>query len=199
MSSSAEAHDRRRLSADDESRQMARIALGDAAAFERLMATYWQPLLGYAASMLQDPAAGEDVAQEVFVRVWARRTEWKSTGSVRRFLYRIARNLVLDETRRRRSLRSRLRLFRASAPRSAESAAQPAERAALRAALEAAIQALPERRREAFVLVHRGGLSYREAGEVMGIAPQTVANQLTSALATLRQSLSHFRDDPPDA
>jgi RNA polymerase sigma-70 factor (ECF subfamily) len=59
--------------------------------------------------------------------------------------------------------------------------------------VESAITALPERRREIFVLSRYHGLSYREIAEVLEISPQTVANQLSAALATLRESLASHR------
>src|SRR5437016_4267795 len=66
------------------------------------------------------------------------------------------------------------------------------------AALDRAIAGLPGRRREAFTLVHVQQLSYREAAEVMGIAPQTVANQVAAALAQLRCQLKQLLADPAD-
>ncbi|NIM52174.1 MAG: hypothetical protein GTN78_18750 [Gemmatimonadales bacterium] len=58
----------------------------------------------------------------------------------------------------------------------------------------------PQRRRDAFILVHHYGLSYRETAEVLDLSPQTVANHLTMALADLRKLLApHFYDQSSSA
>ena len=59
-------------------------------------------------------------------------------------------------------------------------------------ATERAIRALPARRRTVFTLAHVHGLSHAEVGQTMGIAPQTVANHMSLALADLRAALSPF-------
>jgi len=64
----------------------------------------------------------------------------------------------------------------------------------LRSALDREISLLPPRRREIVVLRCVHDLSYKEIADVMNIAPQTVANQLSSALATLRTSLRELLD-----
>ena len=63
------------------------------------------------------------------------------------------------------------------------------EQAEERAAVERAIAALPPRRREIFILVRVHGLSYGEVAEILQISPQTVANQMSAALTTLRRLL----------
>ena len=70
----------------------------------------------------------------------------------------------------------------------------PAERAELRGALRRAIADLPSRRREVFLLRMIEGLSYEEIADAMGTSRQTVANQLSHALATLRRSLATLVD-----
>jgi DNA-binding CsgD family transcriptional regulator len=70
----------------------------------------------------------------------------------------------------------------------------------LQAAAADAIAALPPRRREVFRLARLDGLSYREIAEVMGLSPQTVANQMSRALTELHEALDGlFREGSPDA
>jgi RNA polymerase sigma-70 factor (ECF subfamily) len=61
--------------------------------------------------------------------------------------------------------------------------------------MEAAVLALPERRRTVFLLARFHDLSRGQIAEMMGISPQTVANQLSSALSSLRESLAPLLDE----
>jgi RNA polymerase sigma-70 factor, ECF subfamily len=176
---------------------MERIRNGDEEAFRTLLERRWPSLLSFAVGMVERRAVAEDLVQETFVQVWARRAEWSSGGSARAYLYRVTRNLALNAERDRR-VRSRWEAEQRATTRSPPSAlgdpARDLTSSTLRAEIDAAIQALPERRREVFVLSRFHGLSHREIAEAMGIAPQTVANQMRMALEHLRDHLRHHLD-----
>jgi RNA polymerase sigma-70 factor, ECF subfamily len=160
-------------------------------ALDALLSRYWAPLVRFAYRFGCSKDAAEDVVQECFVCLWERRKEWQPTGSVRSFLYRVARNLALNESRFRR-----VRLERRDDVSDATNTAPvtPGERfeeSEIRRAVEQAISDLPRRRREIFILARYHNLSYAEIAEALGISPQTVANQMSSALRTLRKSLGH--------
>jgi RNA polymerase sigma-70 factor (ECF subfamily) len=167
-----------------------RIQKGDAKALGIILERYWAPVVRYAAAILGCPDAAEDVAQDTFVRLWERRDAWTMDGSVRALLYRIARNLGLDE-RRRRSARQRADEGTAF-PVSVRTPDELIEDDEIRTAIGRAVDMLPERRREVFILVRHHGLSYREAAGVLDLAPQTVANHLTMAVSDLRKALAPF-------
>lgn len=164
------------------------IAGGERGALGQLMDRYWLPLVRFAARSTSAWDEAEDMAQEVFVRVWRSRETWESGGSVRTYLYRIARNLAADRARHA-DVRSRSRDAVARAtPRSAT----PVEemiRGELQADLELALAALAPRRREAFILVRLQGLSLQEAGDLMDLTPRTVANHVYLAATKLAESL----------
>lgn len=65
---------------------LARIGWGDKEALNLLVDRYWREVATYATGLLGSAAGGEDVAQEVFVRVWERRESWGTQGSVRALL-----------------------------------------------------------------------------------------------------------------
>lgn len=174
-------------------RRLMELALnGDAAALDGLVGEYWAPIAAYACRLLDGNLdAGKDVAQEVFLRIWQRRVRWRPTGSVRAFLYALARNLSFNQ---RRSTRVRTRAVSRVRAVLREWHRRPTplelvEQAEARAAVERAIAGLPPRRREIFILVRVHGLSYREVAEILEISPQTVANQMSAALAELRRLL----------
>jgi RNA polymerase sigma-70 factor (ECF subfamily) len=162
---------------------------GDPAALDALMARHWSPLVAYARRLLGNIDAAEDFTQEAFVRLWERRAAFRPVGSVRCYLFLIVGNLIRDEGRKGR-VRARSigeGLWLRSEP---VDPIQLLEAEELRLAVDREIQALPARRREAFVLAHFHDLTYRQVAEVMGISPQTVANQVALALAALRHALA---------
>ncbi|MEJ2204046.1 MAG: RNA polymerase sigma-70 factor [Gemmatimonadota bacterium] len=170
-----------------DSELLERVRGGDPAALQSLLDTHWARLVRYARRLLPEPEDAQDVVQDAFVRLWARRTRWKVEGSVRSLLFTITRNAALDEMRRRARRGRAAQAFRGPAPPalpSEEAAASELERAAA-----AAVAALPPRRQEVFRLVREAGLSYGEIAEVMDVSPQTVANQMSLALADLRRAL----------
>lgn len=176
---------------------MLRIAEGDREAFATLVHEYWKPLLRYAHRFRNDADSAEDVVQETLVRVWRFRAEWRPSGTVAGYLYRITRNLSLnairDESsraqRHERGGRQLLNFTVSSSP------VELAEAASLRRAVERAVAALPEKRREVFILARYHGLTHREIADTLELSIATVSNQMTSALAQLRTLLADHLGD----
>jgi RNA polymerase sigma-70 factor, ECF subfamily len=174
---------------------MERVCAGDSGALQEILQHYWPALIRYARRLLGSPDAAEDVAQQSFMRLWERRAEWRAGGSLPSYLYRVARNLCLSERRRLHVRARRGEMFRHEPQASPARPDQVMERNELRAAAMEALEGLPGRRREVFELVRFHGLSYREVAEVMEISPQTVANQMSAALAHVRDALSVYLDE----
>jgi RNA polymerase sigma-70 factor, ECF subfamily len=171
---------------------MERMQADDPSALDEVLRRYWTRLVAYARRMAPEQDSAEDLVQEALVRVWKGRAEWNPSERLGAFLYRVTRNLALD-ARRRREVRDRF----ADGVREEDRHAGPSpleemEASDLSRAASAAIEALSPRRREVFVLSRYHGYSYREIAGIMGISPQTVANQMSTALDELRQSLRPF-------
>lgn len=170
---------------------LARLAADDASALDALLARYWSSLVLFVARLTGSEEAAEDAVQEAFCRLWERRRAWRGTGSVSGLLYRLARNSAISQHRHLQAEDRAAEVVRETAPPHHD--APDLSDAALRVALERAIAALPPRRREVFLLRVVHDLSYKEIAAVMGTSPQTVANQLSHALATLRVALADVR------
>jgi len=171
---------------------MERIQAGDPGALNEALAEFWEPLVRYAHSFLGSSDAAEDAAQETFVRLWRHREEWSATESLRAYLYRIIRNHLMNERRAQRvRARWRDRVLRRP-PRGPTTPMEITEHGELADAVRAAIEDLPPRRREVFILARFHGLSYGEVAETLDVSPQTVANQMSAALKTLRERLAPF-------
>lgn len=175
--------------ADPQARSiMERIHGGDRSAMDELLQTYWAPLVSYAQQIVRSRDAAEDVVQEVALRIWERRNEWTPTDRLQAFLYRVTRNEALDQRRGRRTrdrILASLPILRRSVP-SPEDVSRDSD---LSRRVRRAVDTLPPRRREIFILARFHGQSHREIAEILDISPQTVSNQMSSALTQLRIEL----------
>lgn len=162
----------------------------DPESLERLMAVHRQDLVRYAEGILGGDGSGEDVVQETFFRLWLNRHELRPGGSLRAYLYTLTKHAAIDE--RRRNARRATAVNSAASPPTAPSPLDAAAASDLAHATNTAVSALPARRREAFVLARLGGLTHREIAASMGVSPQTVANQISAAMASLREDLERF-------
>jgi RNA polymerase sigma-70 factor (ECF subfamily) len=168
---------------------MERVKLGDVGAFELLVERHWLATLSYVCHLCEDRQRAYELTQDAFSRLWRKREDWTGSGSVRVWLLRTARNMVISD-RRKWKVRALGALKLAQEQKVVRTPLEDVEALELRAAIQRAVWKLSARRREAFVLFHLQGLSYREVSGIMGVRPQTVANYLQAAIAELRILLS---------
>jgi RNA polymerase sigma-70 factor (ECF subfamily) len=173
-------------------------AAGDRDAFDELVRRYQRPIVNLARAMTASDADVDDIAQEVFVRVWRSLAKFRGDSAFRTWLYGIALNVI----RTHRGRRSKLRSLFWSAP--ADSEVDPVEEARdegtgieqklmLRDAIDRALKRLPEELRGALVLRDVQGLEYREISEALGIPIGTVESRIFRARQRLRPLLAHLR------
>ena len=180
----------RQLSDDD---LLSRLKRDDTRALELVLARYWTLVVDYVERLTRSRDAAEDVAQRTFCQLWDRRAQWSGAGSLRALLCRIARNYAVSEHRRHLAdERSAVTFFELHA--TSASVHDGGDGAHLRALIDSEIARLPDRRREILVLRCYHDLSYKEIAEVMNIAEQTVANQLSKGMASLRAALAAALD-----
>lgn len=163
-------------------------SMPDAPTLGELLQAYWPPLVAYAFRLLGDAAAAEDVVQRAFVRLWERGHVIPGGEATRPFLYRVVRNLAANEWRRQQTQRRWTDEASLAGP-APDDPSETLEGRELATALADAVERLPARRREIFVLSRYHGLANAQIAEVLGVSSQTVANQLVSALRTLRTLL----------
>lgn len=168
----------------------------DLVAFNRAMADHAEGIKTYAARMLGDSMAAEDVAQDAFLALY-RHLSQVPTSAYRPWLYRVARNLCLDQLRRRKF---KLRLFRdvekdddhpmTPADEFGDRPDQIAESRETQRVIEAAIEKLPTKFRDAFLLCEMQGLSYEDAASVLGCPVKTVSTRLFRARQRFRAAVA---------
>lgn len=188
---------------DSDAALMLRVKRGDRAAFEELVSKYQQPVLNFIYRALPDAAEAEDLAQGVFVQVWKSAARYEPSAKFSTWLFTIARNLCLNEFRRR----ARHPADSLDAPAHAdteeprghgiedrrESAASDALlRGELEAKVAEAVAALPENQRTALVLWQRDELAYEDIAEVLGCSLSAVKSLIHRARETLKARLKPY-------
>jgi RNA polymerase sigma-70 factor, ECF subfamily len=171
----------------------------DAEAFALLVERWEGPIQNLCTRMLGDAHRGEDVAQETFVRVFAKRKEYEARAKFSTFLWRVALNLCYDELRRR-DRRRELPLDGEFDERVEENAsdALPPDAALARdetaERVRDALMTLPETYRSVLVLRHYEDLKFREIADVLGIPEGTVKSRMAEGLTQLARLLESARE-----
>ncbi len=171
---------------------MERIRSGDYAAFEALVEAHQARVLGTAARMLGDATEAEDIAQQVFIRVWNSAARYEAGAKFTTWLLTITRNLVFNESRRRKRHPAGPTPEGADAPDPARTPSAELLEAERQAAIEAAIASLPEAQRLAVVLRRYQDVSYEEIAQVLEVSVPAVKSLLFRARTELRERLRRY-------
>jgi len=177
---------------DPDGEVAAAIAAGDADAFEQLVKKYERPVLSTIYRYVGDRVAAEDVAQEVFLKVWRRAKSFKGRSSFSTWLYRVVVNQCLN-FRRKRARTKNVPLDEdvvAADPRLDERLDEAGKAAAVRAAVDE----LPPRQRMALILSRFEGRSYREVAETMETSTSSVESLLFRAKRNLKEKLLPLKE-----
>jgi RNA polymerase sigma factor (sigma-70 family) len=154
--------------------------------FDALYREARDDVFAYAATLLRDRSAAEDVAAAAFERAYRRRGRYDARrGTPRAWLFGIARNAALDELRRRR----RAAAAELPAPAAGPDPDEAAELAAQRAAVRDALARLPARERELIALKYHAGLSNAELASVLGVSVSNAGTLLHRAMSKLRETV----------
>ena len=174
---------------DPDANLVRRIGEGDQRAAAMLMHRHLPKMLNLARSMLGDATEAEDVAQEVFMKVWLNAAKWQP-GKARfeTWMHRVAINLCYDRLRRKREV------YPGELPDRADSNAPGAERGLIEAQrrqhVQNAIMGLPPRQRAALTLCHLQQISNIDAAAIMEISVEALESLLARGRRGLRKMLA---------
>jgi len=181
---------------------MLRVKDGDDAAFEYLAEKYRRPMLGFMYRVTRNTHIAEELAQEVFLRVYRARATYNAEAKFSTWLYRIASNLSVNYLRDTKHERPEMAVSLDEpdeetgttldlADKSLDAEQQILRRERL-AAIKRHVQALPERQRNAVLMHKYQGLDYRQIAEVLNISESATKSLLFRAYETLRERLKDF-------
>jgi len=179
-------------------RLMRLVAEGDTTAFEKLVERHQALVAGTVARMLSSNSDVEDIAQQVFVRVWKSAGRYVARAKFTTWLLKITRNLVFNEMRRAKRhprVPAQIEPESEEMPLKDEATATPDAtllQAELQSAIETAIALLPETQRMALVLRRYEELSYEEISDVLDLSVPAVKSLLFRARTELRERLRDY-------
>lgn len=179
-------------------RLMGLVSAGDAGAFEQLVERHQRLVVGTVARMLGNTSDAEDIAQQVFVRVWKSAKRYVPRAKFTTWLLKITRNLVFNELRRRSrhpQVPLQSETEEEERPIRDEHAVAPDAsllEQELQKAIDAAIANLPETQRLAVILRRYEELSYEEIAETLDQSVSAVKSLLFRARTELRESLQRY-------
>jgi RNA polymerase sigma-70 factor, ECF subfamily len=179
-------------------RLMRLIAGGDTTAFEHLIERHQTLVAGTVARMLGSNSDVEDIAQQVFIRVWKSAGRYVARAKFTTWLLKITRNLVFNEMRRAKRhphLPVQIEPEAEEMPLKDEAMATPDAtllQAELQAEIEKAIMLLPDTQRMALVLRRYEELSYEEIAAVLDLSVPAVKSLLFRARTELRERLKDY-------
>jgi len=180
---------------------MAKIAVGDHQAFRSLVERHQDQLVGTISKMLGNHNDSEDIAQQVFIRVWKHAKRYKPNNKFTTYLYTITRNLVYNESRRR-SRKKTVSSDQLEEDQNFHQTADPTKvpdsqllQSELQMAVDQAIQALPENQKMAVILRRYENLPYEEIAEILNTSVSSVKSLLFRARTALRETLSKYLEE----
>ena len=181
---------------------MLRVAEGDETGFTYLAQKYHRPMIHFLFRMVGNQAIAEELAQEVFLRVYRARGSYRAEARFTTWLYRIATNLAVNYARDTKNERTAQTVYldqpdpeTGMSPDLADDEPS-AEEGLLRdermAAIRRHVMALPERQRMAVLMHKYQGMDYRQIGEVLKLSESATKSLLFRAYQTLREKLKDF-------
>jgi RNA polymerase sigma-70 factor (ECF subfamily) len=181
---------------------MLRVKAGDDSAFDYLVQKYRRPMVNFMYRMAHNAAGAEDLAQEVFLRVYRSRESYEASAKFTTWLYRIATNLAVNHARDTRHERPENQVsldepdeesgHTLDLPDGTPSVEENLVQRERLVAIRQRVQALPERQRIAVVMHKYQQMDYRQIADVLKLSESATKSLLFRAYETLREQLREF-------
>ena len=186
----------------EDSEVMLRLRAGDMAAFDYLLARYRRPIIHFMYRMVHNEAVAEELAQEVFLRVYRSRESYRAEAKFSTWLYRIATNLGVNHARDTRHERAASTVYLDETDEETGTSVDVADttpgaedkilRRERMAAIKQHVMALPKRQQMAVLMHKYEGMDYKQIGEVLKLSESATKSLLFRAYQTLREKLKGF-------
>jgi len=189
-------------SKDSDAEIMLRAKAGDQSAFDHLVQKYRRPIVSFMYRMARNTAAAEDLAQEVFLRVYRSRASYEASAKFTTWLYRIATNLAVNHARDTRHERPEVTVSldepdqetgtTLELPDTSLTAEQAMVRRERMMAIRSKVEALPEQQKLAVIMHKYQQMDYKQIAEVLKKSESATKSLLFRAYETLREQLKEF-------
>ena len=190
------------LSPSSDATAMLRVAAGDESAFNCLVEKYHRAMIHFLFRMVRNQSIAEELAQEVFLRVYRSRASYRAEAKFTTWLYRIATNLAVNHARDTKQERGAKTVYLDSPDEDTGTMPEVADdepsvedrllRDERMKAIQEHVMALPERQRMAVLMHKYQGMDYRQIGEVLKLSESATKSLLFRAYQTLREKLKDF-------
>ena len=181
---------------------MLRVAAGDDGAFDYLVEKFRRPMVSFMYRMTHNQAISEELAQEVFLRVYRSRQSYAASAKFTTWLYRIATNLAVNHARDTKYERPENIVnidepdtetgLTVDVPDAGLNAEQTILRRERLAAIRRQVEALPERQRLAVLMHKYQSMDYKQIAAVLKLSESATKSLLFRAYETLRETLKQF-------
>ena len=178
------------------------MASGDDPAFDYLVEKYRRPMISFMYRMTHNQAVAEELAQEVFLRVYRSRENYEASAKFTTWLYRIATNLAVNHARDTRHERPEVQVSldepdeesgtTLELPDGRLNAEQQIVRRERMLAIRMKVEALPEQQRLAVIMHKYQQMDYKQIAEVLKKSESATKSLLFRAYETLREQLKEF-------
>jgi RNA polymerase sigma-70 factor (ECF subfamily) len=189
-------------SGESDAEIMLRAKAGDQAAFEYLVQKYRRPMVSFMYRMARNSAVAEDLAQEVFLRVYRSRESYEASAKFTTWLYRIATNLAVNHARDTRHERPELQVSidepdedtgtTLEIPDRSLNAEQTIVVRERMMAIRRRVESLPEQQKLAVIMHKYQQMDYKQIADVLKKSESATKSLLFRAYETLREQLKEF-------
>jgi len=168
------------------------LRAGNRAAFDELYERYWEVAYDIACKQLHDEDDAKDIVHDVFIHIWTKQGQLTIDKSFIAYLYTCLKNRIIDQVRKQNFRLKQLEILRHTLSEEDNSTMEHLISKELGGQIELKVNSLPEKMKEVYRLSREEELSIDEIAEKLSLSPQTVKNQISSALKRLRSSMYTF-------
>lgn len=179
----------------DEAEVLKRVVEGDESAFRTIFDQYWNTVYGIALSLVKSPDLAEEIAQDIFVKIWVKREKLAVVEKFENFLFIVARNHIYNEFRRKAKLEEYTNHLFKYFQTIFETSETPDKRllfSELTKIVDQAVEQLPPQQRTIYQLSRQQGLSQEEIAAQLQISVHTVKSHMNKALHLIRNYLRQY-------
>ncbi|MCC5929070.1 MAG: RNA polymerase sigma-70 factor [Cyclobacteriaceae bacterium] len=174
----------------DEAILLKDLSNGDELAFKKIYNIYSRRLYAKIFSIVRKEEISKELLQDVFLKLWEKRTSIDTSKSFSSFLYTITTNLVIDYLRKDIQEKKMMYEVKASGMPSGNTTEEMIHFSEFNTLIQRAIDSLPPQRRMVFTLCKEEGFSYEKIGLTLGITKSTVSDHMVKAIKTIKRFIA---------